>query len=87
MFDRTHQPQPSETYRPHPHTRGLTGSVLLAAAVPAVLWALSYPLTTALFVVAVAVVTAGVRTLRASLADRSTATQTAVDAGEPTEGT
>jgi len=62
MFDHTQ----SETYRPHPHTYSVTGSALLAAAVPAVCWAISYPLTTALFVVGVV---ASVRTLRSRAAD------------------
>jgi hypothetical protein len=75
MFDHTQ----SETYRPHPHTHSVTGSALLAAAVPAVCWAISYPLTTALFVVVVA----GVRTLRSRVADA--ADPRAVAAAGPAE--
>lgn len=68
MFDQTHQP---EAYRPRPHARSVTGSLLLAAAVPAALWAISYPLMTALFAVVAAILAVGVRALRARVADRS----------------
>ena len=83
MFDHTQ----SETYRPHPHTYSVTGSALLAAAVPAVCWAISYPLTTALFVVAVAGVVAGVRTFRsrAADADADATDPRAVEAAGPAE--
>lgn len=61
----------------------MTGSVLLAAAVPAVIWAISYPLATALFVVAVTTVAAaGVRALRAWLGRRSATNQPAVGSTE-----
>ena len=81
MFDHTQ----SETYRPHPYTYSVTGSALLAAAVPAVCWAISYPLTTALFVVAGVV--AGVRTLRSRAvdADADAADPRAVGAAGPAE--
>ncbi|MFB6255460.1 MAG: hypothetical protein ABEH58_01830 [Haloplanus sp.] len=61
----------------------MTGSALLTAAVPAVCWAISYPLTAALFV-AVAVA-AGVRTLRSRGADADTTDPRAVDAAGPAE--
>jgi len=81
MFDHTQ----SETYRPHPHTYGVTGSALVAAAVPAVCWTISYPLTTALFGVVVAGVVAGVRALRSRGVDADTAGPRAVDAAGPVE--
>ncbi|WP_049937647.1 hypothetical protein [Haloplanus natans] len=74
MFDHTQ----SETYRPHPHTYSVTGSALLAAAVPAVCWAINYPLTTALFVGA----SAGVRTLRSRGVDADATDPRAVEAAE-----
>lgn len=80
MFDHTQ----SETYRPHPHTYSVTGSVLLTAAVPAVCWAISYPLLAALF--AVAVVAAGVRARRVRDTDRPTADTRPVDAAGSTDG-
>jgi hypothetical protein len=48
-----------------------------------VLWAISYPLSTALFAVAVAV---GVRTVRVRVADRSAADRPTVDAADPADG-
>lgn len=81
MFDHTQQP-PSTPYRPRPHTCSVVGSLLLAASVPAVIRAISYPLSTAVVVAAAAAVVRGVRTLRARVADRpTTATPSAAAAG------
>ena len=60
----------------------MTGSALLAAVVPAVCWAISYPQTAALFVVCVV---AGVRTLRPRAADTDAADPRAVEAAGPAE--
>jgi hypothetical protein len=52
MSDRTHSP--IRTYRSRPFTpRGLVASIFLAAAVPAVIWAVSDPVPAALVVVGV----------------------------------
>jgi hypothetical protein len=60
----------------------VTGSILLAAAVPAVCWAISYPVTTALFVVVAAIA----HTLRTRRVDRSATAPPAVDAAGSAEG-
>jgi hypothetical protein len=75
MSDRTQST--AHTYRPRPLTlRGLVASLLLAAVVPAVIWAVSYPLSATL-AVGVSLVVAGARALYARLADRPTAVRTA----------
>lgn len=77
MSDRTQST--AHTYRPRPLTfRGLVASLLLAAAVPAVIWAVSYPLSATLVVAVSLVVVAGVRALRARLVDRPTVIRAAV---------
>ncbi|GAB6860810.1 hypothetical protein ACFR97_00650 [Haloplanus litoreus] len=77
MSDRTRST--AHTYRPRPLTpRGLVASVLLAASVPAVIWAVSYPLSATLVAVASLLVVTGARALHARLADRSPAVRTAV---------
>ena len=68
MFD---HPRPrSETYRHRPHTCSVTGSLLLAAAVPALCWVVSYPLVAALFAPVVAGLVVG-RTFRGRVTGRS----------------
>jgi hypothetical protein len=62
----------------------VTGSLLLAAAVPALCWAVSYPLVTALFVLVVAALVAVGRTLHGRVTGRS-APGPPVDAAEPTD--
>jgi hypothetical protein len=79
MFDHT---PPRQPYRSRPHTCSVTGSLLLAAGVPAVLWAISNPVVTALVVVAVIVVVRAVRALGARVAARSAASPPAVAAGQ-----
>jgi hypothetical protein len=82
MFDRSRQR--SETYRPRPHACSVTGSVLLAAAVPALCWAVSYPLAAALFAVALAALAAVGRALRGRVTGRS-ASGPPVDPADPAE--
>jgi hypothetical protein len=82
MFD--HSRPRSEPYRPRPHTYSVIGSVLLAAAVPAAIWAGSYPLVTALFTVVVAALAAVGRALRGRVAGRS-ASGPPVDAADPAD--
>ena len=62
----------------------MTGSLLLAAAVPALCWAVSYPLAATLFAAAVAAVTAVGRTLRDRVTGRS-ASGPPVDAADPAD--
>lgn len=83
MFERTPQ---SNTHRPRPHTRSVTGSLLLAAAVPAALWASSHPLATAVVVALAVTVAVGVRTLRARFVDRSATGRPTVTAADPADG-
>lgn len=78
MFDHTRQRQP---HRSRPHTCNATASVLLAVVVPAVIWAVSYPLATALVAVAAMAAVLGVRTLRARIVDRPAATPSTLAGG------
>jgi Flp pilus assembly protein TadB len=78
MFDHTRQRQP---HRSRPHTCNATVSVLLAVVVPAVIWAVSHPLATALVAVAAMAAALGVRTLRARIVDRSVVTPSALASG------
>jgi len=82
MFDHTPQRQP---YRSRPHTCNAAVSLLLAAGVPAVVWAISYPLSAVLVAVVVAAVVRGVRALRMRVADQSSASSSAV-AARQTDG-
>ena len=69
MFDHP-QLSPSKTHGSRPHAYNVAVSLSLAASVPAVIWAVSYPLSTVLVVVAATVVVLGVRTHRARAADQ-----------------
>lgn len=62
----------------------MTGSLLLAAAVPALCWAVSHPLVTALFALAVTVLVAVGRTFRSRVTGRS-ASGPPVDTAEPAD--
>ena len=77
MSDRTQSP--IRTYRSRPLTpRGLVASLSLAAAVPAVIWAVSYPLPAALVVAVSLLVLAAARALRARVVRRATTVRAAV---------
>ncbi|RMB13368.1 hypothetical protein ATH50_2701 [Haloplanus aerogenes] len=78
MFD---HPSQRQSYRSRPHRSSAAVSLLLAASVPAVIWAVSNPLPTALVIAAVTVVVRGVRALRARAAARSTASSPPVATG------
>jgi len=82
MFDPS-RPR-NKTYRSRSHTCSVTGSLLLAAAVPALCWAVSHPLVTALFALAVAALVAVGRALRGRVTGRS-APGPPVDTAEPAD--
>ena len=83
MFDPS-RPR-SETYRPHPYTYSVTGSLLLAAAVPALCWAGSYPLVAALFAAAVAVLVVVGHALRGRVIGRSASSRPPVYPVDPAD--
>lgn len=84
MYDRTRQHASSTTDEHRPRStevtpRGLAATVLLMAAVPAVAWALTHPMTVAALAVGAALPTV-VRFVRARVDARSTTLRTAADA-------
>lgn len=77
MFDTQ---SPPTSHRSRPHTCSATGSLLLAASVPATIRAISHPLSTVAAVAAAVALVLAVRTLRARPAARSTTDPAAVAA-------